>query len=129
VGEVEESIATLIELLANLRKLTKQRSTLRLSPNEIAAAYSAQRDRAPRRSQGSFSSTRCGVMSKSPTTPRAEERLAGALYLRGCLPLPNGDSLKLLDYQFPLKSVNATLASEKSTYSGCTRTAHWRWWN
>jgi hypothetical protein len=50
---------------------------------------------------------RIGVTSSGGASNRSEEHLAGGLFLRGELSLPNGEAWTLLDYQFPLKSVLA----------------------
>lgn len=65
------------------------------------------RANAPRRTQGYYSANRSGVTSSGAFTNRVEERLAVGLRRRGELALPNGERLRLLDYQTPLKSVHA----------------------
>src|SRR5580704_12560497 len=65
------------------------------------------RSNAPRRAQGYFSTSRSGVTSSGGFTNRIEEHLAVALWCRAELALPNGELLRLLDYQTPLKSVRA----------------------
>jgi hypothetical protein len=101
-------ITNLIDLKSDLRRLPKSgRRSLRLDANMLAAGYFQMRSNAPRRAQGYFSATHSGVTSSGGFTNRIEEHLAVALWCRGELALPNGERLRLLDYQTPLKSVRA----------------------
>jgi hypothetical protein len=104
----DDPIISLLEWKERLRRLSKaDREVLRLHAADLAVAYHEQRLHAPRRAQGYFSRSRTGVTSSAEGSNRVEEILAASLFRRGSLSLPNGDSLTLLDYQFPLKSVRA----------------------
>jgi hypothetical protein len=101
-------MASMLELKARLRLLPKaDRRSLLLDAGDLAAGYYEQRARAPRRAQGYLSLSRSGVTSSGDISTRAEEHLAVGLFLRRELALPNGERLTLLDYQFPLKSIQA----------------------
>jgi hypothetical protein len=101
-----DSITDLIELKERLRRLRKaDRQSLRLDAAGLAAGYRDLRANAPRRAQGYLSQRHLGITSSRGSSNRQEEHLAAGLFRRGELPLPNGERLRLLDYQFPLKSV------------------------
>ena len=77
---------------------------------ELQKEYQELRSRAPRRSSDYFRehdgtlSTRNKDKYFGHKTNRFEEHLAIALWRIKFWPCPNGDKLRLLDYQFPLKS-------------------------
>jgi hypothetical protein len=96
----------LIELLNRLRRLPKaKREELKLGPKELADGYRQLRANAPQRERPYPSPIRTG--DSGTLTNRVEEHLAMALYRRGKIALPHGESLRLLDYQTPLKSVRS----------------------
>lgn len=98
----------LIKLKEDLRRLPKAgRSSFNLVVDELAAGYRQLRDMAPSRTQGYLSNSRSGVTSSGESSNRREEHLAVGLFNRKELGLPNGERLRLLDYQFPLKHVRA----------------------
>ncbi len=100
--------------MQRLRSLSKgARTSLCMDAETIALAYHEQRARAPRRTNGYFSHARSGVTSSGDASRRTEEHLAIGLFLRGELCLPNTAPLRLLDYQFPLKSVRADIGIGK----------------
>jgi hypothetical protein len=80
---------------------------LQLEAAELKMAYHALCARAPRRAQSYLSKTRNGFVPVEETGRRVEERLAIALFNQKELPVSAGGHLRLLDYQFPLKSVLA----------------------
>lgn len=103
-----DSITNLIDLKNDLRASPKlARQSLRLDAGILAAGYFQTRANAPRRAQGYLSTSRSNVTSSGAFTNRIEEHLAVGLCRRGELALPNGERLRLLDYQTPLKSVRA----------------------
>jgi hypothetical protein len=104
----DKEIACLIKLKARLRGLSKaSKRSIQISVDDIKAGYFQLRSRAPSRTQGYLSSRRFGITSSGNSTNRTEEHLAIGLYHRKQLAFTNGESVKLLDYQFPLKSTNA----------------------
>lgn len=103
-----EPVTSLLKLKDLLRTLSRaERRAFQLEPATLATAYCEQRASAPRRGQGYLSPTRKGVTSSGDCSNRTEEHLAIGLFLQGELGLPSGESLKLFDYQFPLKAVRA----------------------
>jgi hypothetical protein len=102
------AITKLIDLKNYLRRQPKaDRQSLRLDERALVEGYVEMRASAPRRAQGYLSTTRLGFPSSGAYSNRGEEHLAIALWRRGELVLPNGDRLRVLDYQTPLKSVLA----------------------
>jgi len=96
----------LLKLKNELRTLPlAARRSFQLSPSDLAIGYRAQRAQAPARAQGYLSAKRSGVTSSRSASTRAEEHLAVGLFNRKHLKWPDGSLLKLIDYQFPLKSV------------------------
>ena len=72
---------------------------------ELADGYHALCVHAPRRTKPYLSKTRSGFAPIDVSGRRLEERRAMALFNRKEINFKNGDHLRLLDYQFPLKSV------------------------
>lgn len=104
-GEASTSLVGMKDCLRTLSKADRQ--AYRLEPDALAKAYLEQRECAPRRKQAYLSPTRKGVSSSGDYSNRFEERLAIGLFLQGKLALPNSESLRLVDYQMPLKAVQA----------------------
>jgi len=95
----------LINLKQRLRKFSvAERQNLRIGADELAAGYHELVVNSPRRRQPYLSKTRNGVAPRDSTGRRFEERLAMALFNQQVLRFDSGARLKLLDYQFPLKS-------------------------
>lgn len=93
-------VTDLIDVMGNLRRLPNAaRRSFHLDAGMLASGYLQTRANAPRRAQGYFSASRSGVTSSGAFTSRIEEHLAIGLWRRGELPLPNGERLRLLDYQ------------------------------
>ena len=100
----------LIELKQQLRDLPKsERAALTVAVHDLVEGYRHLRETAPRRAQSYLSDTRTGLTASGETTTRGEEHLALGLFNRQLreLVLPNDERLRLIDYQFPLKSVRA----------------------
>lgn len=83
----------------------------RLDAKKLADDYRADRGLAPRRAESGkdYFLTRSGIPGKGEPTSRREEHLAVALFNTlgadgGGLAMVDDDSLRILDYQFPLKA-------------------------
>ena len=95
----------LIVLKDDLRNLPQaKRASLAFTVDDVVAGYHQLRDNAPRRTQGYLSAARAGIPSSDESTNRTEEHLAIGLCNRRELVLPDSGRLRLIDYQFPLKS-------------------------
>jgi hypothetical protein len=88
----------LIELKERLRHV---------NADGLAIGYHCLCAHAPRRAQRYLSPQHFGITSSGDRSNRIEEHLAAGLFLRRELILPNGERLRLIDYQLPLKSVRA----------------------
>jgi hypothetical protein len=98
----------LLEIKTALRTLPKQsRSRIALDSASLAEGYFNLVESAPKRLHGYLSESRAGVLSSATRSNRSEEHLAIALRNRGHLVLPRGERLRILDYQFPLKSAHS----------------------
>jgi hypothetical protein len=83
-----------------------------INPGDLKGSYERIMKTAPRRHEVGkkyFVDTHNGVTSTKAKTNRGEEHLAVALWNRfrpgkAPIPLPNGQTLTLLDYQFPFKA-------------------------
>jgi hypothetical protein len=118
------AIINLIDLKERLRRMPRaDRQSLRLDVRELADGYVEMRAKAPRRSQGYFSTSRSGFPSTGAFSNRTEEHLAIGLWRRGELVLPDCDRLRLLDYQTPLKSVRPDNGIGKIDLLGLTADA------
>lgn len=101
-------MTNLIELKANLRRLSKvARTSLHLDANSLAEGYRQLVVQAPRRAQGYLSARRTGLTASGLTSNRREEHLAIGLFNQQTLTQDDGSCVKLIDYQFPLKSARA----------------------
>ncbi|SEF15179.1 hypothetical protein SAMN05444161_9203 [Rhizobiales bacterium GAS191] len=92
---------TLVELLAEARRS----ETATINAGAIVRAFSLH-DGGPHRNGRYFMENRGKALS-APRTNRNEERLAKELKGQQTLALPDGDELRLLDYQVPLKAVRS----------------------
>ncbi len=102
------TVTHLVDLTQRLRRLSKaERRLICLDVDDLAAGYHNLCANAPSRKQGYLSRRRLGITSSGKTSNRSEEHLAVGLFNRKELALPNGERLKILDYQFPLKSSSA----------------------
>jgi hypothetical protein len=94
----------------SIKRLSNQGQAIdSLDAEKLADAYHRLRERAPRRRQRKlpYFVDHSGYPSGSSDSPRREEHLALALWnssQSASYSLPDGRSLSLLDYQFPLKS-------------------------
>ncbi len=77
---------------------------LRVEAADLATGYHALCANAPRRKQPFLSVNRRGVAPVDSAARRLEERLAMALFNQKEIAFENGSVLRILDYQFPLKS-------------------------
>lgn len=103
-----DRITNLIELKDWLRRSSRSaREGSFPDTDALADGYWHMRATAPRRIQGYFSKSRSGVTCSLGFSNREEEHLAVGLWRRRELVLPNGERLRLFDYQMPLKSVRA----------------------
>jgi len=107
----------------DLLKLYKQPSTnqisgfcevtRRLDPSDLVTAYHRLRESAPSRHASGirYFVDHAGVTSSGGFSNRREEHLAVALWNAAQegtpLTMPNDDSLRILDYQFPLKAARS----------------------
>lgn len=104
----------LVKLNERLRKYTSaERRVFKVEAAELADGYHALCANAPRRTRPYLSKTRSGIAPIEISGRRREERLAMALFNRQEINFKNGSRLRLLDYQFPLKSVRADLGIGK----------------
>jgi hypothetical protein len=77
---------------------------LRIEAADLVMGYHTLCANAPRRKQSFLSVNRKGVAPVDKTARRLEERLAMALFNQREIAFENGSVLRILDYQFPLKS-------------------------
>jgi hypothetical protein len=99
-------MSSLVELMQRLRRLPKyERERLKLDVEDLAEGFRQLRENAPRRLQPFHAPTRSGL--NGAPTRRLEEYLASTLWRGGDIALPDGERLRLLDYQTPLKSRRA----------------------
>ncbi len=95
-----------------------------IAPDRLHAEYRELQRRAPRRTQTAGKQYFVGHRGRTPDTAgssRLEERLAVALYnLKLRLTLPSGEGFRLLDYQVPLKAVQADRGVGKVDLLGVT---------
>lgn len=98
----------LLSLKDSLRNGRKAgRAALALDAESLACAYERFVPSAPRRNRPYLSSTRNGITSSGAFSNREEEHLAVALFQEKTMQMPDGSSIQLADYQFPLKAVRA----------------------
>jgi hypothetical protein len=93
--------SNLWQLLTEARKSEKSF----IDANAIAVSFHSH-DGSPHRGKPYFGKHRAVPLS-APATIRAEERLAKELMSEGSIQLPEGDELRLLDYQVPLKAIRS----------------------
>lgn len=100
--DAEEIPSTLLDHLRLARLSSDMAASL--SAEQLKNAYDVQRG--PFRKQPYFVS-HAGIGRTQGASNRAEEWLARRLYKQGSLRLPDGNLLRLIDYQFPLKAVRS----------------------
>jgi hypothetical protein len=89
-----------------------------ITPTAILAAYKDQKG--PYRKRPFFV-MHAGTERDEGSSNRKEEQLAKRLHQQNELTLPDGDQIRFLDYQFPLKAVRADVGVGKIDLVGLTR--------
>jgi hypothetical protein len=90
-------------MVTDLLQSLRRRSDTELPLDVLVGAYLKQVVTAPRRTRGYFVG-HDGTTPSQGKSNRSEEHLAMALFRAGQVTLPDGERLRWLDYQFPLKA-------------------------
>ena len=106
-------------MVTDLLQALRRRSDTELPLDVLVGAYLKQVVTAPRRTRGYFVG-HDGTTPSQGKSNRSEEHLAMALFRAGQMALPDGERLRWLDYQFPLKAKRSDQGIGKIDLLGLT---------